>query len=137
MRRTNVYLEDIQMSEIARLADSAGVPAAEMMRRLLDLAMSIQDPLLMAGDIAYVRQRMIEKKGGDDVSYPEMYEELAREKAIEYRDRKNNSARITTLVEDVTELKTEVVELKKEVIALRLQNAQLTEAVLGLNGGGS
>ncbi|MBI4814796.1 MAG: antitoxin [Deltaproteobacteria bacterium] len=43
MRRTNVYLTDEQRSRLARRAKDAGVSEAEVLRRILDEALGIND----------------------------------------------------------------------------------------------
>ncbi|GAA5153078.1 ribbon-helix-helix domain-containing protein [Microbacterium pseudoresistens] len=53
MRRTNIYLEDRQTKELDRLAKDAGVPRAEIIRRLLDRALIGEDigPAALLGAI--------------------------------------------------------------------------------------
>ena len=43
MRRTQIYLTDEQRTEVARRADDAGVSSAEVIRRILDAALGLDD----------------------------------------------------------------------------------------------
>ena len=125
MKRTNVYLEQSQMDRIARLAADENVAAAEVMRRMIDLGLMLHDPNDITADIEFVRQKMIEKNGGADVSYSREFLLLAQEKAEEYRSRQHNSARLTTVVEHLDEL-----------IAVNRDLAQKNQELIDLIRGG-
>lgn len=43
MQRTQIYLTDEQRRRIARLADDGGVSQAEIIRRMLDRALGVED----------------------------------------------------------------------------------------------
>lgn len=124
MKRTNVFLEDRQISRINKLAERENVPAAEITRRALDFGLLMLDVEGPLADIDYVRKEM-EAKDGMTVHYQQVFQRLAQEKAAEYRDKQNNRARITTLAESQA-------EVKQGMIELRLQVAQLTSAVLAM-----
>lgn len=98
MKRTNVYLEESMIERLARLADERGLKSAEVLREVLRLGLDLYEEKGVTADIEYVRQKMIEKHG-KEVTYDDEFAELAREKAIEYRDMQNSRARIATLVE--------------------------------------
>lgn len=104
MKRINSYLEESQIARIAKLAEVEGVSSAEMLRRCLMAGLELQEGFGPTEDIEFVRQRMIEKNK-KEVTYQDEFNELAREKAIEYRDKENNRARITTIVEELRQLR--------------------------------
>ena len=99
MKRTNIHLEESQIEQVANRAKLEGIVPAQLVRKAIDFYLSLSEPVGPMADVEFVRQKMIEKRGGDDVDYREVLRELAYEKAQEYRNLKNNSARITTLVE--------------------------------------
>lgn len=104
MKRTNVYLTQNQIDKIAKIAEGQSRPAAEVLRDMVDFGLMLYDPAGFLGDIEFVRQQMIAKNGGADVSYQNEFLTLAREKAEEYRSRQHNSARLTTVVERMDEV---------------------------------
>lgn len=106
MKRTTVFLEDRQINKIDEIAKRLGVPPAQVIRMVLDFYLSLTETTGPMADVEFVRQKMIEKRGGADVDYREVLRELAYEKAIEYRNLQNNSARITTIVERLSSLET-------------------------------
>ena len=110
MKRTNIYLYEYQIDKVAKLAGEKGVKSADLIREFIDFGLSISDSSISTPDIEYVRQKMTEKKG-EEVGYQEEFKELAREKAVEYRDRQNNSARITSIVEGLKRLEETIAEL--------------------------
>lgn len=100
----------------------------------------------MIRNMERIRTEIAKKDGVDaeSITNRRVVAEVLNEKFVEYADKQNNRARITTLVENVeklddgqTELKSEVADLKLEVTALRFQVGQLTMAVLGMKGGAS
>jgi len=137
MKRTNIHLEESQIEEIAKRAKVEKVVPAQLIRMAIDFYLSLSEPTGPMADVEFVRQKMIEKRGGADVDYREVLRELAYEKAIEYRNLKNNSARITTLVEkeEVTQdvlltVVQSIDEMKQEVLtALVKEVKRLGEAI--------
>ena len=99
MKRTTVFLEDGQIERIGEIAKRLEAPPAQVIRMVLDFYLSLAEPTGPMADVEFVRQQMIKKRNGADVDYREVVRELAYEKAQEYRNLQNNSARITTLVE--------------------------------------
>ncbi|MGH3682256.1 MAG: CopG family transcriptional regulator [Natronosporangium sp.] len=55
MTRTNIYLEDRQTAMLDRLASEEGVSRAEVIRRLIDRALSSRDDDL-AADLAAIEE---------------------------------------------------------------------------------
>jgi hypothetical protein len=104
MKRTNIHLEESQIEGIAKRAEVEKMLPAQMVRKAIDFYLSLSEPTGPMADVEFVRQKMIEKRGGADVDYREVLRELAYEKAVEYRNKQNNFARITTLVEEVKRL---------------------------------
>lgn len=105
-KRTTIFLEERQIEGIEKLAESLKIPPAKVIRTAIDFYLSLSEPVGPMADVEFVRQKMVEKRGGDDVDYREVLRELAYEKAIEYRNLQNNSARITTIVERLSSLET-------------------------------
>jgi len=107
MKRTNLYAEEGMLDTLAQLSKEKGVSQSELMRKALELGLSLLGMKGWTADIEFCRQKLSEKDG-EEATIERLVVELAREKATEYRDKKNNSARITTMVEEVRELKAEV-----------------------------
>lgn len=136
-KRTTIFLEESQIQKINAIAKRLKIPPAQLIRTAIDFYLSLSEPTGPMADVEFVRQKMIEKRGGDDVDYREVLRELAYEKAIEYRNLKNNSARITTLVEkeEVTQETLVMVvqsidEMKQEVLAALVKEVKrLGEAI--------
>lgn len=61
------------------------------------------------------------------ISIRRVVSDTTHEKYVEYEDKQNNRARITTLVEGQ-------VEMKQEIASLRAQVERLTEKILALTG---
>jgi Ribbon-helix-helix protein, copG family len=49
MKRTNIYLTDRQHEELGRLANRAGIPVAEVIRRILDETLFKTEPKTKRG----------------------------------------------------------------------------------------
>jgi len=113
MRRTNIHLTQEQIDVLTRIANAKSISMAEFVRRIIDFYLSFYDPNGPLAEIEFIRQKEIEKRGGADVTYEDVVLWLAHEKAIEYYNKQNNSARITTLVEEVRLLR-QVIEDKLE-----------------------
>jgi len=125
MKRTNIFLEENQIDDVALIADVLQVSSAKLIRDMIDLCLLLIKGEGEAADFEVVRQEMIKKKDGADVSYREVVLQLAHEKAQEYFAFKNNSARITDVMNRLTslELTTEerwkiVEELMREIVEL-------------------
>lgn len=128
MKRTNLYAEEEMLEALAQLAKEKGVSQSGLMRKALELGLSLLGTQGWTPDIEFCRQKLSEKNG-EEATVDQLVTELAREKAIEYRDKKNNSARITTVVEVVkanteevaanthtlAEVTTELAELKEQI----------------------
>lgn len=98
-KRTTIFLEEGQIEGVDELAESLKIPPAKVIRIAIDFYLSLSEPTGPMADVEFVRQKMIEKRGGADVDYREVLRELAYEKAVEYRNRQNSFARLSTLVE--------------------------------------
>jgi len=122
MKRTTVFLEDRQIEKIDEIAKRLEVPPAQVIRMVLDFYLALAEPTGPMADVEFVRQQMIKKRNGADVDYREVVRELAYEKAQEYRNLQNNSARITTLVEKE--------EVTQEVLTTLADKEEMTTEVL-------
>ena len=122
MKRTNIHLEESQIEQIAKRAKIEKVVPAQLIRIAIDFYLSLSEPVGPMADVEFVRQKMIEKRGGDDVDYREVMRELACEKAVEYRNRQNNFARLSTLVEKE--------EGTQEVLVTLADKEELTQETL-------
>lgn len=71
MRRTNIYLTDEQLRRIARQAEDAGVSQAEIVRRILDVGLGIDQG-------SAERIAAVEATAGILRDYPDWPEWLAR-----------------------------------------------------------
>ena len=115
MKRTNIFLEENQIDDVALIADALQVSSAKLIRDMIDLCLLLIKGEGEAADFEVVRQEMIKKKDGADVSYREVVLQLAHEKAQEYFAFKNNSARLTHVVTGIDRLAEGFVEVKEEV----------------------
>ena len=113
MKRINIHLLLTQVARLKRIAKAKGISFAELIRNILSFYLSFYEATSPMGDLEFVRQRMVEKRDGAEVDYEEVVRALAQEKATEYRNKQHNSARITTLVDEVRWLR-KVVEEKLE-----------------------